>query len=64
MLTVRELETQAFQGQTARTARAWAEAGNAASELTVPDADHFSILTELWQEDGVLRRAVGEWPPA
>ena len=41
-------------------AQAWADAGNAASEMTVPEADHFSILTALCREDGVLRAAVGE----
>lgn len=59
MLAVGALETRAFQGQTGRMAKAWAEAGNVASELTLPDADHFSILTELSREDGALRRAVG-----
>ncbi len=61
LFAVGALETQAFQDQTARMAKAWAEAGNAATELTVADADHFSILTELCREDGVLRRAVGEF---
>lgn len=59
MLAVGALETQAFQDQTPRMAQAWAEAGNAANELTVPEADHFSILTELCREGGVLRAAVG-----
>lgn len=61
LFAVGALETPAFQGQTARMARAWTAAGNPATQLTVPDADHFSILTELSREDGVLRRAVGEF---
>ncbi|MFN5245650.1 MAG: hypothetical protein ACK5B7_14680, partial [Novosphingobium sp.] len=52
------------QGQTARMAKAWADAGNAASELIVQDADHFSILTELSREHGALRAAIGELAPA
>lgn len=60
LFAVGALETRAFQDQTTRMAQAWAEAGNAASELTVPEADHFSILTELYREAGVLRAAVGE----
>lgn len=64
LFAVGALETPAFQGQTARMAQAWADAGNGASELTVPDADHFSILTELRREDGALRAAIGELAPA
>lgn len=52
------LETQAFRGQTAAMARAWTAAGNRASELTVPDADHFSILRELSRDGGLLRAAL------
>ncbi|MCZ8326218.1 MAG: alpha/beta hydrolase [Sphingomonadaceae bacterium] len=58
LFAVGALETRAFQAQTARMAAVWAEAGNAAAELTVPDADHFSILTELCREGGVLRAAI------
>jgi hypothetical protein len=39
-------------------AKAWADVGNSATELTVPDVDHFSILNELCREDGMLRRAI------
>jgi arylformamidase len=60
LFAVGALETRAFQGQTARMAKAWADAGNAASELIVPDADHFSILSELGREHGALRAAIGE----
>lgn len=59
LFAVGALETRAFQDQTAAMAQAWADAGNAASEMTVPEADHFSILTALCREDGVLRAAVG-----
>lgn len=51
-------ETRAFQHQTARMARAWAAAGNVGSQLTVPEADHFSILQALSDEGGVLRAAL------
>lgn len=64
LFAVGALETRAFQDQTTRMAQAWAEAGNAASELTVPEADHFSILTELCRESGTLRAAVGEFAAA
>ncbi|MEA3263258.1 MAG: alpha/beta hydrolase [Pseudomonadota bacterium] len=64
LFAVGALETQAFQGQTARMAQAWADAGNVANELTVPDADHFSILTELCREDGALKAALGALAPA
>ncbi|MCZ8171333.1 MAG: hypothetical protein O9272_06295, partial [Brevundimonas sp.] len=59
LFAVGALETQAFQGQTAAMAQAWADAGNVASQVTVPEADHFSILTALCGADGVLRAAVG-----
>lgn len=59
MFAVGALETQAFRDQTAAMARAWASAGNPAEQLTVPDADHFSILDELCREDGALRSAIG-----
>ena len=64
LFAVGALETRAFQDQTARMAQAWVDASNAASELTVPDADHFSILTELSREHGRLRAAIGELAPA
>lgn len=57
LFAVGALETQAFRGQTAAMAKAWSAAGNRASELTVPDADHFSILRELSREGGLLRAA-------
>jgi arylformamidase len=60
LFAVGALETQAFRDQTAVMAKAWAGAGNTATERTVPDADHFSILDELCREDGVLRQAIGE----
>lgn len=62
LFAVGALETRAFQAQTAAMAQAWAEAGNAVSEMTVPEADHFSILTALCGEDGVLRAAMGAPP--
>lgn len=60
VFAVGALETQAFRNQTAAMARAWAEAGNSATEITVADADHFSILTTLCSEDGALRAAIGD----
>ena len=66
LFAVGALETRAFQDQTARMAAAWAEAGNGAVQLTVPDADHFSILTDLCREGGVLREAIATFdlPPS
>ena len=61
LFAVGALETRAFRDQTAAMARAWAAAGNAASEVTVPEADHFSILTALCREDGLLRAAIGDF---
>ena len=61
LFAVGALETQAFRDQTASMAKAWAGAGNTATELTVPDADHFSILTGLCHEDGMLRAAIGDF---
>ena len=58
------LETAAFRDQTARMAAAWAGAGNANSQVTVPDADHFSILNALCREDGLLRAALRDFDPA
>ena len=54
------LETEAFRNQTAAMTRAWAEAGNPATEITVADADHFSILATLCSEDGPLRAAIDD----
>lgn len=59
LFAVGALETPAFQAQTANMARAWAAAGNQASELVIPDADHFSILTEFSRPGGMLRTAIG-----
>lgn len=60
LFAVGALETQAFRDQTAAMAKAWASAGNPADELTVPGADHFSILDQLCQADSVLRTAIGQ----
>ncbi len=59
LFAVGALETEAFQSQTARMAKAWTEAGNPATQLTVPEADHFSILQELSCDGGLLRAAIG-----
>jgi len=64
LFAVGALETRAFRDQTAQMAKAWAAAGNAADQLTVPDADHFSILTTLYREHGALRAALGALAPA
>jgi len=50
-------ETAAFHAQTRRMTRAWAAVGNAAREMIVPEADHFSIL-DGFCGDGALRKAV------
>ena len=42
---------------------AWASAGNARAQITVPGADHFSILNEFCREDGILRGAIREFDP-
>ena len=63
LFAVGALETRAFQDQTARMAQAWANAGNPARELTVADADHFSILNAISDEFGSLRAAVAELVP-
>ncbi|MCR0982000.1 alpha/beta hydrolase [Roseomonas populi] len=39
-------ETPAFLAQSARMARAWADAGNVAGEYVSPGADHFSLLRD------------------
>ena len=54
-------ETGAFQEQTRRMCEAWTGAGNEAELLTVPNADHFSILTSLAEPGGVLRAALGRF---
>ena len=58
IFAVGALETQAFRDQTARMSEAWAGAGNATVHMTIPDADHFSVLNELCQKDGMLRAAM------
>lgn len=63
IFAVGALETRAFRDQTARMSEAWAGAGNANALMTVPDADHFSILDELCREDGMLRAAIGDFGP-
>ena len=60
IFAVGSLETQAFRDQTAAMSAAWNDIGNSATLLTVPDADHFSILDELCSNKGLLRTAVGE----
>lgn len=63
IFAVGALETRAFRDQTARMSEAWAGAGNASVPVTVPDADHFSILNELCSEDGMLRAAIRDFDP-
>ena len=58
IFAVGALETCAFRHQTARMSEAWAGAGNQTSHMTVPDADHFSVLNELCRDDGLLRAAM------
>jgi arylformamidase len=58
IFAVGALETRAFRDQTARMSEAWAGAGNETSHMTVPDADHFSVLNELCRDDGMLRAAM------
>ena len=58
LFAVGALETRAFRDQTARMSEAWAGAGNATAHMTVPDADHFSVLNELCRNDGMLRAAM------
>ena len=58
IFAVGALETRAFRDQTARMSEAWAGAGNASAHVTVPDADHFSILNELSRENGILSAAI------
>ena len=61
VFAVGALETRAFREQTARMAQAWAGAGNTAELVTVPDVDHFSILTELCRDNGLLRAAIHDF---
>ncbi|MFM5893221.1 MAG: alpha/beta hydrolase [Novosphingobium sp.] len=61
LLAVGENETKAFRDQTADMSAAWAAAGNASRRLTVANADHFSILTELCHEAGTLRTAMRDF---
>ena len=58
IFAVGALGTRAFREQTARMSEAWAGAGNANAQVTVPDADHFTILNEYSREDGSLRTAI------
>lgn len=60
LFAVGAFETESFQRQSSAMSRAWTEAGNAASDLIVPAADHFSILAELSGEAGLLRTALGQ----
>lgn len=61
LFAVGALETQAFRDQTAAMSTAWSAAGNKSRQITVPHADHFSILTELSHEDGALRAAMRDF---
>ena len=61
VFAVGALETRSFRDQTARMAQAWADAGNLAELVTVPDADHFSILHELCRDNGMLRAAIRDF---
>lgn len=54
-------ETDAFQAQSRRMCDAWRHAGNESELLTVPDADHFSILTSLTEPGAMLRAALGRF---
>lgn len=61
IFAVGALETPAFREQTHRMYRAWSDAGNAAAQFTVPDVDHFSILSELCRDNGMLRAALSDF---
>lgn len=61
LFAVGALETKAFRNQTAEMSGAWTAAGNASHRITVPNADHFSILTELCHENGILRAAIRDF---
>ncbi len=56
-------ETDAFLLQTRRMCEAWRAAGNAAREIVVAGADHFSVLENICDPDGALRAAVGSLAP-
>ncbi len=47
-------ETAAFHDQTAALVRAWSGAGNHATVMTVPGADHFSLLRQVCDPTAVL----------
>jgi len=51
-------ETDAFQQQARCMSEAWARGCNEGSEIVVPDADHFSILTTLCDAKSPLRAAL------
>jgi acetyl esterase/lipase len=53
-----EAELPELCRQSADFAAAWVAAGNAATTLPVPGANHFSILGELTRPDGALTEAV------
>lgn len=61
LFAVGSLETQAFRDQTAKISAAWVAAGNDSNQITVSNADHFSILTELSNENGILRTAIRDF---
>jgi arylformamidase len=60
LFAVGESETRAFRDQTAAMAQAWAAAGNSQSAVTVPGADHFTILTEMTRADGPMLGRIGD----
>jgi hypothetical protein len=47
-------ESESYHGQSADLADAWRARGAAPAVVTVPAADHFSILNHLADPDGVL----------
>jgi acetyl esterase/lipase len=53
-----EAELPELRRQSADFAAAWVAAGNTATTLPVPGANHFSILGELTRPDGALAEAV------
>ncbi len=54
---VGERESEAYHWQTERLAFRWGDAGADVPTLTVPSADHFSILDHLADPEGVLFKA-------
>jgi len=58
VLTVGECESEAYHSQTSEMAAAWAEQGADVTTLTVPAANHFSILDHLADPEGRLFQAV------